>query len=377
MIPALLACGLAGATCHRTTGAALDALRDGPDLDRASVAVELVPIAEGCGRVVDLDVLPGGDLLVTDQEGTVYRLGPKGSGTVFARVSPTYGGERGLLGLALHPKHAENGRFYLNYTTKVGEALVSRVAEWRVGPSGTSEHHMVYELPQPYGNHNGGHLLFGDDGLLYVGFGDGGHGNDPHGNGQDRSTALGSMLRLDVDTAPYAVPPDNPFVGQGGALPEVWATGLRNPWRYTFDGRGRLVVADVGQGQWEEIGFVGRGENAGWNFREGRSCLDGPCATQGFREPFWVYGRDAGTSVTGGVVPASGPLAGQYVFGDYISGRMWALTLPDSVDGTVDDVRALGRFGVHPATFGHAPDGGLLVADHITGTVYAVRTPED
>lgn len=378
MLPILVACGLASATCHRVSGDVLRPTIDGADLDRSSVNVELRAVAVGCGRVVDLDHLPGGDLLVTDQSGTVWRLGQTGDGRKWIQLDVATGGERGLLGLVVHPDFANNGRIYLNYTAKDGGRLVSRVAEWRDGGTGPRAHHLVYEVEQPFPNHNAGHLLFGPDGMLYIGWGDGGKAADPFLHGQNRASALGAILRLDVSQAPFAVPPDNPFVGQEGVLPEIWAFGLRNPWRYTFDPTGRLVVADVGQDAWEEVGFLTAGDNAGWNVREGRTCFRGAaCSADGMREPFYVYPREDGSSVTGGVVPSSGPLAGRYVFGDYVSGRMWSLTLPEALGGTVTGASALGRFGVHPATFGTEPDGGLLVANHLDGTIYRVAAPRE
>jgi hypothetical protein len=180
------------------------------------------------------------------------------------------------------------------------------------------------------------------------------------------------MLRLDVSAEPYAVPADNPFVGVDGVLPEIWAYGLRNPWRYLFDEHGRMVVADVGQNTWEEVGFLAAGDNAGWSVREGGACHGkAQCPREGFRDPFWVYGRDEGGSVTGGVIAPAGLLAGAYVFGDYVSGRIWALQLPRSGNEAVDRVRPLGHFGVHPATFGVQGES-LLVADHLTGSIYRI-----
>ncbi|HHO50385.1 MAG TPA: dehydrogenase, partial [Deltaproteobacteria bacterium] len=226
--------------------------------------------------------------------------------------------------------------------------------------------------------HDAGQLAFGPDGMLYVGLGDGGFRNDPLGAGQDRSTLLGSMLRLDVRTpGRYAVPDDNPFVGIAGVRPEIWAYGLRNPWRYSFTPDGRLVVADVGQNTWEEIDLVSRGDNLGWSLREGSSCFEPPkgCPTVDLTDPIYTYGRKDGGSVTGGVVwTAPGPLQGRYLFGDFSTGRLWALRLPQpGAAAGQAEVTALGRFDLRPSAFGRAPDGRVWVAGFARGAIYQIE----
>jgi glucose/arabinose dehydrogenase len=187
---------------------------------------------------------------------------------------------------------------------------------------------------------------------------------------------LGSMLRIDVaGGGPYRVPADNPWIGVAGVPGETWAFGLRNPWRYSFDPRGRLVAADVGQNRFEEVDIVSRGDNLGWNVREAEHCFEPAegCATEGMVDPIWSYGRDEGISITGGHVwTAPGELSGMYVFGDYGSGRLWAMQLPDTVS-RVPDVIALGRFeGLEPTAFGVAPNGALWLCDFGSDAVYRI-----
>jgi glucose/arabinose dehydrogenase len=190
------------------------------------------------------------------------------------------------------------------------------------------------------------------------------------------------MLRIDVDRAaggkPYAVPPDNPWVGDPAVLDEAWAIGLRNPWRYTFDPRGRLVVADVGQNAWEEVTFAPRGSNLGWKRMEGFECFPpgDACDKTGLQPPLWVYPHSEGNSITGGFVYTGqriDALKGRYVFGDFGSGRLWALKLPASESDPATDVLALGRWQLNPSTFGRDADGELYVGDFGRGVVYALR----
>ena len=263
-----------------------------------------------------------------------------------ARVSS--GGETGLLGLAFHPDYAENGLFYVSYTA--GSPLRSRVSQFSLGepdvypPIANPDSEVILlEIAQPFSNHNGGGLAFGPDGYLYASFGDGGSGGDPEENGQDDTTLLGAILRLDVDgggTAPdcggpeanYTVPPNDLADGPGGSCDEIYAWGLRNPWRFSFDrDTGAGWIADVGQNQWEEVDRMANGGNYGWNTYEGDVCFDGPCDpdTDAVIFPVWVYNHSLGCSITGGYVYRGSEvpeLAGRYVYGDYCSGRIWALT---------------------------------------------------
>lgn len=240
------------------------------------------------------------------------------------------GGERGLLSVAFHPRYAANGFLFVDYTDLRGDTRVERYAVSRdADRADPSSGHLVLKVGQPFANHNGGLVMFGPDGMLYVGMGDGGAGGDPFGNGQKRGSLLGKLLRLDVDRGdPYAVPRDNPFAGRAGLRGEIWAYGLRNPWRFCFDRvSGLLYIADVGQDLWEEIDVVparAPGLDYGWNVMEGAHCFRSErCDTRGRVMPAVEYGRDQGCSITGGFVyrgrnmPA---LAGHYFYADYCRG---------------------------------------------------------
>ena len=285
--------------------------------------------------------------------------------------------EAGLLGLAFHPDFAQNGRVYVSYTAP-GAPLTSVVARYTSSDGGrtldpTSET-IVLTLDQPYANHNGGHVLFGPDGMLYVGFGDGGSGGDPQGNAQNTGSLLGKILRLDVDgAAPYAIPPDNPFA-VGGGRAEVWAFGLRNPWRFHFDrATGTLWAADVGQDAWEEIDIIEAGRNYGWNVREGAHCYNqSTCETAGLTDPVAEYGRDGGCSITGGYVyrGTTVPLAGAYLFGDFCSGNLWALAR--TADGGYQS-HLIADTALNIASFAENDHGELLIVD-MQGTLHGLTT---
>jgi glucose/arabinose dehydrogenase len=304
----------------------------------------------------------------------------------FLSVNVLTASEEGLLGAAFHPDFAKNGRLFLHYVTEVEQKDTSRVEEWRVEPASDLVHgkaravRTVLELEQPYQNHNAGQLAFGPDGYLYVGFGDGGFRDDPLNEGQAPSNWLGSMLRIDVNVpagskAAYQVPKDNPFVGREGFAAETFAYGLRNPWRYSFDPKGRLIVADVGQDRWEEIDIVQKGDNLGWKIREGFACSEKgatKCELQGAVDPIYVYGRAIGTSITGGYVSlddAFPALKGKYVFGDFVSGRMFAIDLPEDRKQRVEKARSLGKHSMLISSFGRDHRGAIYVASYGDGRI--------
>ncbi len=247
--------------------------------------------------------------------------------------------EEGLLGMAFHPRYAENGEFFLYYTT-TDAPHTSVISRFRVSQEDPNKADPNFEeellrIPQPYWNHNGGTIIFGPDGYLYIGLGDGGAANDPHGHGQNLKTLLGSILRIDVDRKDsgreYAIPQDNPFVGREDAQGEIWAYGLRNVWRMAFDRKTKVLwAADVGQNLWEEIDLIVRGGNYGWNLREGTHpfAAGGDQPRRDLIDPIWEYHHNIGKSITGGNVyrGASAPsLDGLYVYADYVSGLVWAL----------------------------------------------------
>jgi glucose/arabinose dehydrogenase len=259
-----------------------------------------------------------------------------------------FGGERGLLSLAFHPRYGENGYFFVNYSEKGTGA--TRVERYRVSGDANiadpASAALILRVEQPYSNHNGGHTLFGPDGMLYIAMGDGGSAGDPEGNGQNRATLLGALLRIDIDSgAPYAIPPDNPFAENGAARPEIWASGLRNPWRIAFDQvSGLLYVADVGQDDWEEVTIVpaaAGGLNHGWNVMEGNHCfLESECDPAGFAAPAYEYDHGEGCSITGGLVyrgQAMPDLQGHYFFSDYCAGFLRSLTRSAAGDVTLHD----------------------------------------
>ncbi len=253
----------------------------------------------------------------------------------------TSGGERGLLGLAFHPDYPTDPRFFVDYTDRDGNTVVSsfRVSATDPDVADAGSESIVLHVNQPFANHNGGGLGFGPDGDLYIALGDGGSEGDPQGNGQRLDTLLAKILRIDVDGglaagAPYGIPADNPFIGTAGARPEIWLYGLRNPWRFRFDRQtGDLWIGDVGQDAWEEIDVARagvRGLDFGWNRTEGFHCYNPPqgCDETGLTPPVAEYGHDQGCAVIGGVVvrhPADRSLDGGYLFGDDCSDHLWVI----------------------------------------------------
>ncbi|HEX5132568.1 MAG TPA: PQQ-dependent sugar dehydrogenase [Candidatus Krumholzibacteria bacterium] len=323
-----------------------------------------------------------GRLFVVEQDGLVrvFRNDPGAKQSeVFLdlreRVS-TDGNEMGLLGMAFAPDFARSGVFYVDYTASKRLKRVTRLSRLTVGPyknaASVASEMTVIEIEQPWANHNGGQIAFGPDGMLYVAMGDGGSGGDPQGNAQNRKSLLGKILRLDIARHPYTIPADNPFRGNAqGWREEIYAYGLRNPWRFSFDrATGELWAGDVGQVTWEEINVVAAGKNYGWDCREGMHPYEPAeqrapaCASAGeMADPVWAYGRDQGISVTGGFVyrgSALPDLVGWYVYGDYGSGRIWALR---RVDGRTEN-RLLLRANILISSFGCDEDGELIVCAH-------------
>ncbi|MEO8538931.1 MAG: PQQ-dependent sugar dehydrogenase [bacterium] len=286
------------------------------------------------------------------------------------------GNEQGLLGLAFHPDFEKNGRFFVAYTAKNAD---NTIAEYHVtDPSSdvadANSGKVLFGVPDQYPNHNGGMLAFGPDGYLYISMGDGGSSGDPNGNAQNLNSLLGKLLRIDVNGAsPYAIPPSNPFVARADAKKEIWAYGLRNPWRFTFDrSTNDLWIGDVGQDKYEEVDFQlagsSGGENYGWKTMEGTHCYqpqDG-CSQSNLVLPIFDYDHDEGCSVTGGYVyrgKAVAPLVGRYLFTDYCSGKLWAST------ATGD-----GKFST--ATIGKLPQGVTAFGEDESGELYFVVDSE-
>ena len=328
---------------------------------------------QGLRMPVDLETAPDGRTFVVERSGAIRPLTAEGVGQpLYLDVSDritTEGGEQGLLGLAFHPNFAENKTLFISYTDQEGSTVFARGREAaggdRVDPA-TLEPFLTVE--QPYANHNGGHLAFGPDGMLYLGLGDGGSAGDPHDYAQSKFVLLGKILRIDVDSGdPYAIPADNPFVMSAAARPSIWAYGLRNPWRFNFDPHtGDLYIADVGQNDQEELNFEPAnspgGLNYGWDFWEGSMALrpDGPEAVM----PIDEYDHEQGCAITGGPVmydPRLPEWDGVVLYGDACSGRIWGLRR---------DQNGHWRGGLlfntdfHITTFGLDAEGRILLADY-------------
>ncbi len=302
-------------------------------------------------------------------------------------ILATDGSERGLLGLAFHPKFAQNGYFYIVYTNKDGDTEITRYSASATDPNRADPDsaQLLFLIDQPYGNHNGGQLAFGPDGYFYVGLGDGGAVGDPYDNAQDPGTVLGSILRVDVDSdTPYAIPPDNPFVGQRGALGEVWMIGLRNPWAFGFDAlTGDLYITDVAQDGLEEINFhpanSPAGVNFGWPYREGSRCYEAEeCRSEGLRMPILEYPHGVdGCAVIGGQVyrgqqfPA---LAGNYFFSDFCSGKIWALRYDVAAEEWVRT--AVAETNTQVSAISADANDELYAIDYRQGGIWQIRATE-
>ncbi len=312
----------------------------GPPLPGETGTLELQPVASGLSSPLYLTA-PAGDprLFIVEQAGRIRIVE---SGQLLAqafldiRDRVASGGEEGLLGLAFHPNYAGNGYFYVDYThlNNARDTLYTLIERYSVSPAPDSadsaSHKLILRIVQPYTNHNGGLVMFGPDGMLYIGMGDGGSGGDPESRAQNPDSLLGKLLRIDVDHGdPYAIPASNPFAAGGGA-PEIWALGLRNPWRYAFDRTpGLLYIADVGQNLWEEVSVAPAGQgglNYGWRIMEGLHCFNATsCSSTGLVQPVVEYGHANGCSLTGGFVyrgTRAPSLVGQYFYSDYCSGWM-------------------------------------------------------
>ncbi len=351
---------------------------DAPPLD--TLRLELLPTHREFQEPTNLVQAHNGRMLVTEQNGRIWAFDPAGSEVPAAteflditdRVSSSRS-EEGLLGLALDP--ADEQRLYVYYSAaNPRRSVVSRFAlaadQSRVDPDSEL---VILEVEQPYPNHNGGQIAFGPDGYLYIGLGDGGSAGDPLGSGQDTSTLLGAILRIDVSQAKparlYAIPSDNPFAS-GGGRGEIWAYGLRNPWRFSFDREtGELWTGDVGQNRWEEIDLIQRGGNYGWNLLEGNHCFSvRDCDRTGTIPPVWEYSLDGQPcSVIGGYVyrgPAIPWLRGAYVYGDFCSGEVFGLRY---AGGAVVEHQRLTNTRLLVMSFAEDNDGELYLLSQKSG----------
>ena len=348
--------------------------------------IRTVQVASGIAGPTDIQNAGDGSgrIFVVQQSG-VIRILKNGSvaGTPFLDIhSRTTGdGERGLLGLAFPPGFAQKQRFYVDYTDLNGNTVI---AQYRVGANAdvadAASEIVLLRITQPFANHNGGQVRFGPDGYLYIAMGDGGSAGDPMRNGQNLGTLLGKLLRIDVESSPgqVRIPPDNPFVNTAGARGEIWAYGLRNPWRFSFDrATNDLWIGDVGQDAYEEIDLQPAasrgGENYGWNRMEGLHCYTAGCSTDGITLPIAEYPHvEAACSITGGFRyrgSLSPGMRGTYVYGDYCNGRIWGLEW----NGTAWTSRLLLASGFTITTFGEDEAGELYIANGGGGAIYRVE----
>jgi glucose/arabinose dehydrogenase len=360
-------------------------------------AQEITLVQFATGFSAPVDIVNAGDerLFIVERFGKIKIIDGAGTTltTPFLDVSGqlnTSPNERGLLGLVFHPDYANNGYFYVNYTKSNGDTRISRFSVDAANPNlaDPSSEMMVMEIDQPEWNHNGGNLMFGPDGYLYIGTGDGGGGGDPGNRAQNPQNLLGKMLRIDIDNGlPYTIPSDNPFIEDENILDEIWAIGLRNPWRYSFDREtGDLWIADVGQGLWEEINFEpansGGGFNYGWRCYEGDATYNtsGCGNASDYMAPILDYSHSNGTSnphcsVTGGFVYRGcdyPDLLGHYIYADYCTGRFWSI-ISDGAGGWND--QEVGSFlGYDISSFGEDVNGELYVARLTNGRIYKVNS---
>lgn len=343
-------------------------------------------VADGLKKPTDLAAPEDGSgrLLILEQGGVIRviadgELSAEPFFDLTDRVGAD-GSEQGLLGIALDPEYADNGIFYLNYTDKNGDTVIARYHSMSDGFRGDpASEEILLQVDQPYANHNGGDLEFGPDGMLYIGLGDGGSGGDPQGNAQNPNALLGKMLRLDVrGKDAYTIPADNPYAS-GGGRQEIWAVGLRNPWRYTFDSlTGDLYIADVGQNKYEEVHYLPAGSqggvNFGWNYREGAHPYEGN-APDGANliDPVFEYDHGQGCSITGGYVYRGQALPefyGIYLVSDYCSGNVWGL-MQDA--GGQWQSQLLFQVAGNISSFGQDTHGEIYLLDHRTGGVFRLE----
>ncbi len=374
----------------------------GPDLTM-DVEVDLVEAFSGTAFNQPLALLhmptSDGRWLVVERAGLVFEMDQAGVVQrefldIRSRVNSN-ANEAGLLGLALHPDFDSNGFAFLSYTKTSGSGIESVIARFTSFDGGLTldpdSEEVLLSVLQDFGNHNGGQLAFGSDGYLYLGWGDGGSGDDPNNRAQDTTNLMGTFSRIDIDNgAPYSIPDDNPFAGNelcmqgfGGAdCPEIFAWGLRNPWRWSFDRQsGELWAGEVGQGRFEEINQINLGGNYGWRIREGKECNipSSGCETDGLIDPWFFYEHDLGQSITGGFVYRGTEIAGlegNFVFGDFVSGRIWmvategvttdpATFVPENME-LLDSELSISSFAQDNA-------GELYVLDYSSGKIYKLQ----
>lgn len=354
------------------------------DTSTAPPTIATRSIANGFTRPTDIASTAGDErLYVVEQAGKIQRITPGQKDIqTFMDITPKVlnGGERGLLGLAFHPDYAENGYIFVDYIDKNGNTIVARYHVTNDAVDNTSEK-IILQVEQPYSNHKGGDLVFDQSGYLYIALGDGGQAGDPHDNAQNKNSLLGKILRVDINTdQAYAIPSSNPFVDEEGARPEIWAYGLRNPWRMSFDSQTYdLYIADVGQGEIEEINFQpassGGGENYGWRCYEGTQeyNLENCTGVNNLTKPIVEYSHEEGRcSVTGGYVyrgQAYPTLQGKYFYGDFCGSQLY---YTEQKDGVWEQTLALDTHAAISA-FGVDSNNELYFADYDGGVIYQIE----
>lgn len=348
-----------------------------PSLPIIDNPVELTAPHDGSNRI-----------FVLSQKGIIYEFSNSASVSsrnIFLDISSkvTSGGEMGLLGLAFDPDYKTNGYFYINYNRR-NPSLETVIARYKVSAANAdiadpNSEEILLTYAQPFENHKGGKLAFGNDKMLYIAVGDGGSAGDPHGNGQNKKVLLGKILRIDVSKSgtgtKYAIPQDNPFKGStDGTREEIYAYGMRNPWRFNIDRTtGMIWAADVGQDKIEEIDIIDKGANYGWNTMEGNECYNGSgCNKNGLTSPIYTYTHGAsGSSITGGYIARDSNLpglTGRYIYGDYSSGKIWALT---SSNKTFVKNDLIGQVpGGSLSSFGEDADSHLYILNYTDGKIY-------
>jgi len=342
--------------------------------------IRLQPFVSGLQKPVALADDGTGRIFVVEQDGRI-RLVENGQVAAVPYLDITDRvksvSECGLLCVAFHPQFARNGRFFVNYTSTKNGHLQTFISEFKTAPQSSTAsadtERVILTVDKPYENHNAGQIVFGPDGMLYIGTGDGGAGGDPHQNGQNLGAILGKILRIDVDhKQPYAIPADNPFVGTHGALPEIWAYGMRNPWRFTFDRQThQLYCADVGQDKWEEVDILEKGKNYGWSAKEGTHDFRPERANGPLTDPIkeYVHG-DGNNCIIGGYVyrgKTYPELQGIYFYSDYGSGRIWGLKW--NGHALTLDAELL-HPQLHMSSFGEDSSGNVYLLDHWGGKVF-------
>ena len=350
--------------------------------------IQLEEVVTGLNQPVYLTHAGGSQLYIIEQEGQIRVAEADGQlhDEPFLDIHELVGagGERGLLSMAFDPDYSQNGFFYVDYTDINGDTVVARYQTRDPLHAMPDSALTILTVDQPAANHNGGLLVFGPDGYLYVGLGDGGGGNSA--NGQRMDTVLGKILRIDVDgaseAAPYAIPSDNPFLSDPAVRPEIWILGLRNPWRFSFDrATGDFYLGDVGSSIYEEINFIPAdsrgGQNFGWPLTEGTDCRQDEADCSGLIAPVTQYDHSLGCTVVGGYVyrgEQNPDLQRQYLFGDYCSGRIWALDTSQSLTSLVESTLLL-ESGLRISSFGEDAAGELYVIDR-QGAVYRITSAE-